>query len=242
MYDEPKYLIAGDKGVILEFGQEINENINNKVRSMNIAINTSSIEGIIEIIPTYRSILIQYNPLIISIENLISQLKKIYINIENIALPSPNIIEIPTIYGNQYGPDIEFVAWHNNITEDEVIKLHSSVDYLIYMLGFTPGFTYLGGLPKELETPRLSTPRTKIPAGSTGIAGKQTGIYPIESPGGWQLIGKTPLRLYDSNRKPPIVLNPGDYLRFVPIDEKDYKRILELIENDNYEIIIKCKE
>lgn len=242
MYNEPKYLIAGDKAITVEFGDEIKEEINKLVRSMSYAINNKNIKGIIEIIPTYRSISIQYNPLIISMKELVDKLKEIYINIDSIQLPSAKIIEIPTVYGGEYGPDIEFVAHHNNISTEEVIKLHTSVDYLIYMLGFTPGFTYLGGLPKEIETPRLKTPRTKIPAGSTGIAGKQTGIYPIESPGGWQLIGRTPLKLYDPKRNPPIILNAGDYLRFISIDEKEYKEILKLVEENKYEIKIKDKE
>ncbi|WP_027624205.1 5-oxoprolinase subunit PxpB [Clostridium lundense] len=242
MYNEPKYLIAGDKAITVEFGNEIKEEINKLVRSMSYAINNKNIEGIVEIIPTYRSISIQYNPLIISIEELIDKLKEIHSNIDKVQLPPTKVIQIPTVYGGEYGPDIEFIAQHNNISVEEVIKLHTSVDYLIYMLGFTPGFTYLGGLPKEIETPRLKTPRTKIPAGSTGIAGKQTGIYPIQSPGGWQLIGRTPLKLYDPKRNPPIILNAGDYLRFVPIDEREYKEVLKLVEENKYEISIKDKE
>ncbi|PRR78259.1 Kinase A inhibitor [Clostridium liquoris] len=242
MYNEPKYLLAGDKAITVEFGDEIKEEINKLVRSMSYAINNKNIKGIIEIIPTYRSISIQYNPLEITIGDLIERLKEIYANIDSIQLPPAKVIEIPTVYGGEYGPDIEFVSQYNNISTDEVIKFHTSVDYLIYMLGFTPGFTYLGGLPREIETPRLKTPRTKIPAGSTGIAGKQTGIYPIESPGGWQLIGRTPLKLYDPKRNPPIILNAGDYLRFISIGEKEYKEILKLVEENKYEIKIKDKE
>ena len=236
MYNEPKYLLAGDKAITVEFGDEIKEEINKLVRSMSYAINNKNIKGIIEIIPTYRSISIQYNPLEITIGDLIERLKEIYANIDSIQLPPAKVIEIPTVYGGEYGPDIEFVSQYNNISTDEVIKFHTSVDYLIYMLGFTPGFTYLGGLPREIETPRLKTPRTKIPAGSTGIAGKQTGIYPIESPGGWQLIGRTPLKLYDPKRNPPIILNAGDYLRFISIGEKEYKEILKLVEENKYEM------
>ena len=148
------------------------------------------------------------------------------------------VVEIPTIYGGEYGPDIEFVAEHNNISIDEVIEIHSSRNYLIYMLGFTPGFPYLGGMSEKIETPRLKTPRTKIPAGTVGIAGKQTGIYPIDSPGGWQLIGRTPVKLYDPFADPPVLLNSGDYLRFVPIDETEYKSILKQIEENKYEVKI----
>ncbi|HHY76979.1 MAG TPA: 5-oxoprolinase subunit PxpB, partial [Clostridiales bacterium] len=148
------------------------------------------------------------------------------------------VVEIPTIYGGEYGPDIEFVAQHNNLTVDEVIEIHSSRNYLIYMLGFTPGFPYLGGMSEKIETPRLKTPRTKIPAGSVGIAGKQTGIYPIDSPGGWQLIGRTPVKLYDPLADPPVLLNAGDYVRFVPIDEKEYKSILKQVEENKYKVKI----
>ena len=146
MYNEPKYLLAGDKAITVEFGDEIKEEINKLVRSMSYAINNKNIKGIIEIIPTYRSISIQYNPLEITIGDLIERLKEIYANIDSIQLPPAKVIEIPTVYGGEYGPDIEFVSQYNNISTDEVIKFHTSVDYLIYMLGFTPGFTYLGGL------------------------------------------------------------------------------------------------
>ncbi|KAJ51837.1 KipI family sensor histidine kinase inhibitor [Clostridium tetanomorphum] len=242
MYKEPKYLIAGDKAITVEFGDEIKEEINKLVRNMSFAINKEKIKGITEIIPTYRSVSIQYNPLEIGINELIEKLKEIYENIDSIKLPLAKIIEIPTVYGGEYGPDIEFVARHNNMSIEQVIKFHTSVDYLIYMLGFTPGFTYLGGLPKEIETPRLKTPRTKIPAGSTGIAGKQTGIYPIESPGGWQLIGRTPLKFYNPKRNPPIIFNAGDYLRFIPINEREYKQILKLVDENKYEVKFRNKE
>lgn len=159
-------------------------------------------------------------------------------NLDKVEIPQPRIIEIPTLYGGDYGPDLPYVAEHNGITTEDVIKIHCSVDYLIYMLGFTPGFPYLGGMSEKIAAPRLSVPRTKIPAGSVGIAGKQTGIYPIESPGGWQLIGRTPLKLYDPKRQPPIVLQAGDYIRFVPISIDKYNEISELILQDSYKINI----
>ena len=138
------------------------------------------------------------------------------------------IVEIPTIYGGEYGPDLGFVASHNHISEAEVVSIHSGTDYLVYMLGFIPGFTYLGGMDPRIATPRLSSPRTLIPAGSVGIAGEQTGTYPSDSPGGWQIIGRTPLTMYDMSKKQAALLRAGDYVRYVPIDENEFHRIKSL--------------
>ena len=234
MYSEIKYLHSGDKSLVMEFGNSIKPEINAKIRNMVMAIDENTIKGISEIIPTYRSILIIYDPLLIEYNNLIEYLKETYSGLGDSSEGATRIVELPTVYGGEYGPDIEFVAKHNNLTVEQVIKLHSSTDYLLYMLGFTPGFGYLGGMKKEIETPRLQVPRTKIPAGSTGIAGNQTGIYPIDSPGGWQLIGRTPVKLYDPLATTPILLNAGDYVRFVPISEKEYLKIKKEINNGEY--------
>ncbi|MEA4846414.1 MAG: 5-oxoprolinase subunit PxpB [Clostridiaceae bacterium] len=238
MYENARYLMSGDKGLIVEFGNEISDAVNEKVRNLYWAINKNEIPGIFEMIPTYRSLMIIYDPIKIELDSLIEKLAGIEKNMESIELPKPRIIEIPTIYGSEFGEDLSFVAEHNGISEDEVIKIHSSVDYRIYMLGFTPGFPYLGGMSEKIATPRLKTPRTKIPAGSVGIAGKQTGIYPIESPGGWQLIGLTPIKLYDPKNEVPILLQAGDYIRFVPIDKDEYSHISSLVEKNRYEIKI----
>lgn len=225
MYKETKYLNAGDKALVIEFSDKISDEVNSKVRSMMIAINQRKLECIVEMIPTYRSLMINYNPLKIEYDELINSLKDIEQNLGNIEIPPPKIIKIPTLYGGEYGPDIENVSKHNNLSIDEVIKIHSSKEYLIYMLGFTPGFPYLGGMDERLETPRLQVPRTKIPAGSVGIASKQTGIYPIDSPGGWQLIGRTPLKLFDINKENPFLLSAGSYIKFTPITKEEFDRI-----------------
>jgi len=132
-------------------------------------------------------------------------------------MPEPREVEIPVVYGGEFGPDIGFVAAHTGLSEEEVVRLHTSVTYTVYMLGFAPGFVYLGGLPEALATPRLPTPRPSVPAGSVGIAGLQTGIYGLSTPGGWLLIGRTPLTMLDLNRQPPTLLQPGDRVRFVRI-------------------------
>lgn len=234
MYIDIKFIPAGDRSVVMEFGNSIKPEINAKIRNMVTAVEEKTIRGISEIIPTYRSILIIYDPLLIEYNSLIKYLKELASGLGDSSKSETRIVELPTVYGGEYGPDIEFVANHNNLTIDEVIKLHSSTDYLLYMLGFTPGFGYLGGMSKKIETPRLQVPRTKIPAGTTGIAGSQTGIYPIDSPGGWQLIGRTPVKLYDPLGTPPILLNAGDYVRFVPVSEEEYLNIKEEIDKGKY--------
>ena len=227
MYKEARYLIAGDKGLLVEYGDKIDPEINAKVRAISLSIEKADIDGVEEVIPTYRSILITYNPTKISFKDLKENIKNMEKNLSKVELPAPRTIEIPVVYGGEYGPDIEFVAKHNGLTVEEVIDIHSKGKYLIYMIGFTPGFPFLGGLSEKLFTPRLETPRVKVPAGSVGIANNQTGIYPIDSPGGWRLIGRTPIKLYDPSKDPPVILNPGDFIRFVPIDEEEYKKILK---------------
>lgn len=239
MYDEVKYLPAGDKALVMEFANEIEPSVNQKIRASITAIEKNKIAGIQEMIPTYRSVLIIYDPVTLKFAALVDALKKIEKNIGEEKGLNGVVFEIPTVYGGKYGPDIDFVAKHNNLTTEEVIQIHTSKDYLIYMLGFTPGFTYLGGMSDRIETPRLATPRTAIPAGSTGIAGKQTGIYPIQSPGGWQLIGRTPVKLYDPYKEPPVFMHAGDYVRFIRITEKDYEEIAHEVEKGTYKVVTK---
>jgi KipI family sensor histidine kinase inhibitor len=223
LYPEILFRLMGDRGLLLEFGDEISLKINQKVRRMSLAIKRERIEGVIETVPTYRSLLIVYHPLIISLEDLKRKIKEIEGGLEEIDLPQPNLTRIPVVYGSHYGPDLEEVATYCEMTPEEVIRLHCSVTYHIYMIGFMPGFPYMGELPDALVIPRLKTPRLSVPAGSVGIAQKQTGIYPMESPGGWRLIGKTPLKMFDPNKEPPSLLQMGDLVQFYPISENEFK-------------------
>lgn len=220
IYTQFRYVPAGDSALVVEIGDEILPEINRKIRGLVLALEREHLPGIREYIPTYRSLLVLYDPADILFAELVEQITRIESQLETLPLPEPKIIDIPVVYGGEFGPDMGFVAQHTHLSEAEIIALHTGSEYLVYMLGFTPGFCYLGGMAAQLETPRLTNPRTRIPAGSVGIAGKQTGIYPIESPGGWQLIGRTPLRMFDPNREPAVLVNAGDYIRFVQISEE----------------------
>lgn len=220
-----RFLLTGDTSLSVEFGNEISEEINAKIRAFNIALQQSKIEGIVETVPTYRSLMVHYDPGVIAYAPLVKRMEGLLGRLDQIKIPPSEVLEIPVLYGGEEGPDLEFVAKHNGKTPEQVIQIHTSTEYLIYMLGFTPGFTYLGGMSDEIATPRLTTPRVKIPAGSVGIAGAQTGVYPIDSPGGWQLIGRTPVRMYDPNREEPILPQAGQYIKFYQIDKAEYDRI-----------------
>jgi len=236
LYERARFLPAGDKALVIEFGDSISPEVNKKVRNMFVTIEKSKLDEILEMVPTYRSLLVYYDPLKAKFYELCKKLREFEEKLSDVDLEPARVVEIPTIYGGEYGPDIEFVASYNNLSVDEIIEIHSSRNYLVYMLGFTPGFPYLGGMSEEIATPRLKNPRTKIPAGSVGIAGKQTGIYPIDSPGGWQLIGRTPVKLFDPFAEPPVLLNSGDYVRFVPVDEREYKSILNQVKENRYKV------
>ena len=228
MYDDrPRFLLAGDRGLLVEFGAAIDPEINQRVRQIFLSIEKTPIEGVTEVIPTYRSILIFYDPFTTNSEIIEKKILEREGKLADWEIPKPETIEIPVAYGEDFGPDIEFVAQHNNLTPEEVIEIHTSVTYLIYMLGFTPGFPFLGGLSERLFTPRLENPRQLVPAGSVGIANNQTGVYPIDSPGGWRLIGRTPAKLYEPKRSPPILLKAGNYIRFRGISKKEFQEIAE---------------
>jgi KipI family sensor histidine kinase inhibitor len=211
---------AGDSALVIIFGNEISESVNKKVHAVANAIEKAKPEWLIEVVPTYTSIYVYYDPLKISYQEILKAVGP-FLSAEP-KEEEHRVVEIPTVYGGEFGPDIEFVANYNGLTVDDVIELHSKPLYRVYMLGFTPGFAYLGGMDERIATPRLEKPRLKVPAGSVGIAGKQTGIYPLESPGGWRLIGRTPLKLFDPSKDPPTLLQPGNYVKFVPIDEKEF--------------------
>ena len=237
IYDEPQFLPAGDISIVVELGDAISPEINRKVRSLTDALEQGAIPGVFDFLPTYRSVLVYYDPLQVGESELISRISGMLQGAEVSDTGERHVVHVPTLYGGDMGPDISFVAQHNGIDEREVVKIHSSADYLVYMMGFSPGFAYLGGLDERLATPRLQSPRTEIPAGAVGIAETQTGVYPVASPGGWQLIGRTPLNLFDPLRERPVLLSAGDYVRFTPIaSQEEYDEIRRQVEDGEYQM------
>jgi len=213
----PRFLVAGDAALVVEFGDEINPQINRQVHRLAHALAHRALPGLGEAVPSYRSLLVHYDPLRLSYAQVEAFVSGTLRHCQEMVPPEPRQVEVPTVYGGECGPDIEFVAAHAGLSVEEVVRRHAGATYTVYMLGFTPGFTYLGGLPEAIAAPRLPTPRPSVPAGSVGIAGSQTGIYALATPGGWRLIGRTPLRLFDARQIPPAFVRPGDRVRFVPI-------------------------
>lgn len=223
MHHSPRILLCGDTGISIEFGDRIDPEINDRVRSLFIRLKTEAHPGILDLNPTYRSLFIHYDPFVCSFEKLV-QLVSESQDPRDVTSAETSIMEIPVCYGGDFGPDLNEVAALHGFDAEEVIRLHTAPLYRVYMIGFTPGFAYLGGLDQRLHTPRKSEPRKKVVAGSIGIADQQTGIYPIESPGGWQLIGRTPLRLFDPSRDVPFLLEAGDMVRFKPIAGEEFEK------------------
>ncbi|MBI3243674.1 MAG: 5-oxoprolinase subunit PxpB [Chloroflexi bacterium] len=210
----PRYQPVGDSALAVAFGDEIAPALNRRVHALARLLDQDRLPGFCEAVPTYCALLIHYDPLLIGYQNVVDWVAAKVPQIEAATPASPRRLEIPVLYN---GPDLAFVAEYNHLTVEEVIAIHSGEAYTVYMMGFTPGFPYMGRLPPAIITPRLETPRTRVPAGSVGIAGPQTGIYPIESPGGWRIIGQTRLKLFDLSRDPPFLFAPGDVVRFTPV-------------------------
>jgi KipI family sensor histidine kinase inhibitor len=235
---EARFLVAGDCALTIEFGNEISETINRKIRSLNDCLKINEVKGITETVPTFRSLMVYYDPCIISYSSLVRKLICLIQKLNISESKSKKTIEIPVCYGGIFGKDLEKVSAHTKLTTQEIIRRHCSVDYLVYMLGFLPGFAYLGGMDKELVTPRLENPRVKIPQGAVGIGGEQTGIYPLDSPGGWNLIGRTPIKPYLPERDNPILFQAGDYIKFKPISEDEFYMIKVRVEKNEYQCTV----
>lgn len=223
--DTVRILPLGDAALTVEFGDHIDPAINDRVHALHESLAREPLPGVIETVPTYRSLMVLYRPEESSWSAMTAALRRRLLSPDNAAEATWEIVEIPVLYGGKWGPDLGFVAAHAGLDKEAVIRIHSGAAYRIYMLGFSPGFPYLGGMDARIAVPRLKTPRTEIPAGSVGIAGAQTGVYPLSSPGGWRLIGRTPLRLYDPRRPNPILLRAGQSLRFRRIGRKEYDEI-----------------
>ena len=223
----------GEAAVKVSFHQAVSPSLNKMIKSFctNLSIND---KGIIEWVPAYDSVTVYYDPWIYTYRQLTELLKKNALETEQQQSNSKTTVTVPTLYGGEYGPDLTNLAKFKKMNTDDVISLHTNSDYLVNMIGFLPGFPYLSGLDEHIAMPRLQEPRQTVPAGSVGIAGSQTGIYPLESPGGWNLIGRTPIRLYDLEKENPFLVEQGDYLHFRSISEEEYKRIEDEIKKGTY--------
>ncbi len=227
LYEQARIRLSGDRALLVEYGDGIDPVVNEKVRAMTALLKRNLPAGVEAVVPAYRSLSILYDPLATNPDRLTEILHALEADSDAIQVAEPKIVPIPVCYGGGFGPDIGIVMEHTGLREDEVIAIHASVDYPIYMIGFTPGFCYLGGLDRRLQTPRRKTPRISLPAGSVGLAESQTGMYPVESPGGWQIIGRTPLRLFTPARENPFLYEAGDRIRFVPIAGAEFGRLFE---------------
>src|SRR5687768_12233898 len=216
---KPRLLPLGDSSLLIELGQEIDLTVNQRVHALASLIEASSINGLIETVPAYATLLVHYDPSILSFTQLQKYLRTKVDFVEEIAHQKRRRVEVPVQYGGEYGVDLESVARKLQLGVADLIRLHSETIYTVYMMGFTPGFPYMGKLPSELVLPWLETPRTHVPAGTVAIAGSQTGIYSIDSPGGWHLIGWTPLKLFDPESESVFLFSPGDEVKFIIIEK-----------------------
>jgi inhibitor of KinA len=206
---------ASDRAVLLVFDDRISLAAHRDV--LRLTPRLQSVRGVTNVHPAYASILIDFDPRAIRHREVAHVAAELFAHAGTAPLPEPRTVTIPVAYGGEHGPDLDAVAALTGHTPDEVVALHSSADYLVYFLGFSPGFPYLGGMPESIAAPRLETPRGRVAAGSVAIGGGQTGVYPTASPGGWRIIGRTPLRLFEPDADPPVLLRMGDHVRFVPL-------------------------
>ncbi len=217
----PRYRPMGEGGLLVEFANAIDPAVNRQVRALLAALDAAPPTGLLDLIPAYRTLLILHDPLRLGADELVGYLDTLLPSAASVAPPT-RTVTIPVIYGGEFGPDLDAVATHTGLPPEEVIVRHSAATYLVYFIGFSPGYPYLGGLDPALATPRLAQPRTRVAVGSVAIGGQQTGIYPQETPGGWQIIGRTPRKLYDPLASDPFLLRPGDEVRLRPIGANEY--------------------
>ena len=226
MVHYPRILLSGDSAIVIQFGDEIDKIINFNVYALKDSLELDKTIKILSLIPSYCSLLVEYDILLHNQNEVINfvQSKIKLLKNKKFDDKKKKTIKIPVVYGGIFGPDIDYVLEYTKLSLDQLISIHSSIEYYVYMIGFSPGFQYLGGMDKRLYCPRLETPRINIQKGSVGIAGKQTGIYPSESPGGWRIIGRSPIELFNINNESPALISSRTYVKFIPISEKNISK------------------
>ncbi len=224
-YGRPAFFPAGDRAVCIEVGDAISVEVNVRVRTLEYLIQHKRLAGVVECVPTFRSLLVYYDPLVTDYETLVGTLEVLSVQPGEVVLPPARHVELPCCYDPELGLDLEAAAERLTLPADEVVRLHASATYHLYFIGFTPGLPYMTGMPERMLLPRLATPRTKVPPGSVGIGGIQCCIYSVESPGGYWILGRTPLALYDPEAREPVLLRAGDRVRFRSIDRAEFDSI-----------------
>jgi inhibitor of KinA len=228
MLPAPRFFPMGDQALIVEFGDRVDPALSAELAAVAQRLRESLPIGVLDVVPAYTTLALHYDPAAVGTgttpyEALVETIES-WLKIQTAATPpAGRLIEIPVCYGGNFGEDLEALALSRNLSVEEVIAIHSGATYHVHMLGFVPGFAYLGGLDARLATPRRETPRPHVPAGSVAIGGAQTGVYPLDTPGGWQIIGRTPLQLFKPDAMPPSLLSAGDAVRFVPISMQEFE-------------------
>jgi len=230
-----RFLSAGDRALVVEFGDRVDRALSDDVLRLDASLRSTGLAGVVETVPTFRSLMVHYDPLVTSRAELEQAIAALLDRRSGLCRDA-TLWRVPVCYEGEFAPDLAEVARLTELTPREVVGLHSAVRYHVYMLGFLPGFPYLGDLPPQLALPRRADPRVRVPAGSVSIATTLTAIYPYESPGGWHLIGATPIRLFDRERTPPALLAPGDIVRFEPIDPASFASIKKAADSGDYRV------
>jgi KipI family sensor histidine kinase inhibitor len=235
IYNEPRLLPCGDRAISVELGDEMGREVNARVLALDYLIRQEALSGVTETVPSFRSLLVYYDPLVVGYGSLRSSLQRLALRARPEVLPPSRIVELPCCYGGELGFELPGAAAKLDLAEDEVVKLHAEAEYYVDFVGFTPGLPYLSGMPERLFIPRLETPRVKTPPGSVSVGGMQCCIYSVESPGGFWVLGRTPVRLYDPAAPDPILLRAGDRVRFRAIERAEFDAIAAAVAARSYE-------
>ena len=234
IWSEPRFLPCGDRALSVELGDEITRDINARILALEYLLQHRRVPGVGETVPSYRALLVYYDPQVVSYETLIATLRGLLTEARPEVLPPVRTVELPCCYGGELGFELEAAAAKLGLLPEEMARLHAAADYYVYFVGFTPGLPYMTGMPERLTIPRLTNPRVKTPPGSVSIGGVQCCIYSVESPGGFWVLGRTPVRLYDPTAADPILLRAGDHVRFCPVDRAEYDAIAAEVDAGRY--------